>query len=131
MREASQLASAVAGQFVKIEAAQFESLFEREIGKYDVFTDAIEANARKQEELLEAVRRANEEFVKARKEDPTLKRREEALQALDRSYLKYREVMVNLEEGLRFYHDFAKLLAELRDSCKDACHLLLKDYYCE
>jgi programmed cell death 6-interacting protein len=120
MREASQFASAAAGQFVKIEAAQFEPLFEREIAKYDVFADSIEANARRQEELLESVRRANEEFVRARKEDPTMKQREEALQALDRSYSKYREVTVNLEEGLRFYHDFAKLLSELRDSCKEA-----------
>jgi programmed cell death 6-interacting protein len=119
MREASQFATAAAGQHVKIEAAQFEPLFEREMGKYDVFSDSIESNARRQEELLEGVRKANEEFVKARKEDLTMKRREEALQALDLSYAKYREVTVNLEEGLRFYQDFAKLLNDLRGSCKE------------
>ncbi len=41
----------------------------------------------------------NEVFVQSRKDDPSVKERELALQSLDLSYHKYKEIKRNLEEG--------------------------------
>jgi programmed cell death 6-interacting protein len=57
-------------------------------------------------------------FLQARRTDPALKAREQALQNLDLAYHKFREILVNLQEGLKFYSDLSKLLTELRDACK-------------
>nr|ASF90191.1 hypothetical protein SPAR05794 [Bartheletia paradoxa] len=103
---------------VKIEAKNFELLFEREMGKYDALVEEIEESAKNQEELLEEIRRTNEEWVHARKTDTTFKRREQALQNLDLAYHKYHEISGNASEGLQFYNDFSKLLNQFREDVK-------------
>lgn len=42
-----------------------------------------------------------EQFIQSRKEDKSVKEREHALQTLDLGYHKYREILRDLEEGLR------------------------------
>lgn len=61
---------------------------------------------------------ANSQFIHHRRTDPALAQREAALQRLDEGYLKYREVLTNLQEGLKFYSDLSRLLTELREGCR-------------
>lgn len=42
----------------------------------------------------------NELFLQSRKSSESVKAREQALQSLDLSYYKYKEIMQNLEEGV-------------------------------
>lgn len=41
------------------------------------------------------------QFAQSRREDETVKAREHALQSLDLAYHKYKEIVRNLEEGLK------------------------------
>jgi programmed cell death 6-interacting protein len=43
----------------------------------------------------------NETFLQSRRDDPSVKVREHALQSLDQAYHKYREISRNLDEGLK------------------------------
>ena len=40
-------------------------------------------------------------FISSRKEDPSVKERERALQSLDLSYHKYKEMIRHLDEGIQ------------------------------
>jgi programmed cell death 6-interacting protein len=40
-------------------------------------------------------------FISSRKEDPSVKEREHALQSLDLSYHKYKEIVRHLDEGVQ------------------------------
>jgi hypothetical protein len=40
-------------------------------------------------------------FISSRKEDPSVKERERALQSLDLSYHKYKETIRHLDEGIQ------------------------------
>lgn len=43
-------------------------------------------------------------FLQSRRDDPTIKDRENALQSLDLAYHKYREINRHLDEGLQVKH---------------------------
>lgn len=43
----------------------------------------------------------NKEFLDSRRDDAVVKEREQALQALDLAYFKYREITRNLDEGFQ------------------------------
>jgi hypothetical protein len=43
----------------------------------------------------------NELFLQSRREDPTVRNREHALQSLYLAYNKYREITHNLDEGIK------------------------------
>lgn len=61
---------------------------------------------------------ANDAFIHARKTDPSLAAREAALQDLDLAFHMFREILTNLQEGLKFYSDLSKLVSEVREGCK-------------
>jgi programmed cell death 6-interacting protein len=48
-------------------------------------------------------------FISSRREDPSVKEREHALQSLDLSYHKYKEIVRHLDEGtqVRFLTNFS------------------------
>jgi programmed cell death 6-interacting protein len=78
-----------------------------------------------------------ESFISSRREDPSVKEREHALQSLDLSYHKYKEIIRHLDEGiqvhflrhvffavlltatvfLQFYNDLAAMLIQFRENC--------------
>jgi hypothetical protein len=59
----------------------------------------------------------NEVFLQSRKDDPSIKERERALQTLDLSYHKYREIVRNLEEGIQVrFHPVAMAISLIMDS---------------
>ena len=103
----------------KIEAAQFETFFERRLEEiYDSDKDAVQAEASEQEALLKRLQDANATFTAARKGDTTTREREQALQRLENAYFKYKEIISNLEAGRKFYNDLARMVTRFRDEAR-------------
>lgn len=75
-----------------------------------------------QEQISEQVREANLAFTRAHKGDASTKERETALQDLENGYLKYKEIISNLEVGRKFYNDLAKIVSRFRDDAKAFVH---------
>lgn len=102
----------------KIEPAQFESLFEERLQDYEADRELVEKEQEDQDELSRRVQEANAAFINARKGDSSTKEREKALQELENGYLKYKEIVSNLEVGRKFYNDLANIVTRFRDSCR-------------
>ncbi|KAG7452534.1 BRO1-domain-containing protein [Guyanagaster necrorhizus] len=109
-------------RLTKVEPATFEDVLDEELAKYDKFCEYIKESEQKQEDILSSIEADNEKFLKSRKDDPSVKEREHALQSLDLSYHKYREITNNLQEGIKFYNDLSGLLLQFKDSCKIWCN---------
>lgn len=105
----------------KIEAGLFEDLFEKHLHQYDSERDMLAFEQKTQDQIEEQIREANRAFANARKGagDSSTKEREKALQDLENGYLKYKEIISNIEVGRTFYNDLAKLVARFRDDCKN------------
>jgi programmed cell death 6-interacting protein len=102
----------------KIEPAQFEELFEERLQDYEADRDLLAKEQHDQDELSSRVREANAALANARKGDSSTKEREKALQELENGYLKYKEIVSNLDVGRKFYNDLANIVTRFRDSCK-------------
>jgi programmed cell death 6-interacting protein len=105
-----------------IQASQFEDLFEEQLRLYDVDREMLAQERRDQEQLSDKVREANRAFTRAHKGDASTKERETALQDLENGYLKYKEIISNLEVGRKFYNDLAKIVGRFRDDAKAFVH---------
>lgn len=106
----------------KIEASQFEDLFDKQLHQYDSDRDMVSAEQKSQEQIEEQIREANKAFTMARKGDFSTKEREKALQDLETGYIKYKEIISNIEVGRRFYNDLAGLVGRFRENCKKFVH---------
>ena len=102
----------------KIEAAQFEDLFEKRLERYDQDKRSLTEEQKEQDDLAAQVRQANTAFINARKGDTSSKEREKALQQLESAYTKYKEILANLNTGRKFYNDLAKIVNKFRDECQ-------------
>lgn len=105
-----------------IQASQFEDLFEEQLRLYDSDSQMLAQERRDQEQLLEQVREANRNFTRAHKGDASTKERQAALQDLENGYLKYKEIISNLEVGRKFYNDLAKIVSRFRNDAKTFVH---------
>lgn len=105
-----------------IEASQFEALFEERLHLYDSDLQMLEQEQNDQDQIAAQVREANRAFTKARKGDSSTKDREKALQDLENGYLKYKEIVSNIEVGRKFYNDLAKIVGRFREDCKAFVH---------
>jgi len=114
--------AAGSSQPLEITAADFESLFEREMKKYSKYSRELDINASSQKEKLEAIVKQNADFVAARKLDTTAKRRAQALQKLDAAYHKFVEIGRNLADGLEFYNQLTRTLSYRRDQVRQWAH---------
>lgn len=101
-----------------IEASQFENLFEDHLRLYDTDLETLTQERNDQNETVAQVREANRIFIKARHGDSSTKEREEALQDLENGYLRYKEMISNIDMARSFYNDLAKILGRFRDDCK-------------
>jgi programmed cell death 6-interacting protein len=101
-----------------IEAGQFESLFEEQLHLYDSDSEMLAQERTDQDQIVAQVREANRTFTKARKGDSSTREREKALQDLENGYLKYKELISNIDVGRRFYNDLAKIVGRFREDCK-------------
>ncbi|KAF9223431.1 BRO1-domain-containing protein [Gyrodon lividus] len=105
-------------RWTEVNPAMFADVSDGELAKYDKFIQGLAEGQKKQEELLEAIKSTNDQFLSSRKEDTSVKEREHALQYLDLAYAKYREITRNLEEGRKFYNDMANILARFKEACR-------------
>ncbi|KAG8213026.1 putative pH-response regulator protein [Butyriboletus roseoflavus] len=101
----------------EITPAMFTEVSDEELAKYDKFIQGLVEGQKKQEGLLEAIKSTNGNFLSSRKEDTSVKEREQALQNLDVAYAKYREITRNLEEGHKFYNDMNNILTRFKEAC--------------
>ncbi|KAI5300904.1 pH-response regulator protein palA/rim20 [Ascosphaera pollenicola] len=105
-----------------IEPGQFEDLFAERLHCYDSDRDFLEEESLSQTRIIEELYDANRAFKNARDGDSTGKTdisdRERALQKLENGYLKYKEIISNIETGRKFYNDLARLVSKFREECK-------------
>jgi programmed cell death 6-interacting protein len=102
----------------KIEAAQFESLFEQRFEAYEPDREMLVQEQEDQDQIAARLREANKAFLDARKGDSSTKEREKALQELETGYLKYKEIVTNLDTARKFYNDLANHVSRFREACK-------------
>ncbi|KAJ6513259.1 BRO1-like domain-containing protein [Mycena sanguinolenta] len=115
-----RILSAASGleKLAEVKPEMFEDVSDQELAKYDKFLEEINKGETKQAELLATIERRNEQFLQSRREDPSLRARENALVSLDLTYQKYREIIKNLNEGIQFYNDLAQIFNEFKAQCK-------------
>ena len=101
-----------------IQASQFENLFEEKLHLYDTDKEMVTQEQHDQDQIATQVNEANRAFTKAQRGDASSKEREKALQDLENGYLKYKEILSNLEVGRKFYNDLAKHVGRFRDDSK-------------
>ncbi|KAH8155840.1 uncharacterized protein LAJ45_00852 [Morchella importuna] len=117
LNEASSLERA--NPLCKLEPAHFEPLFESRLSLYYSSERTLLAEeSEAQQDLIERLYEANSSFLACRKGENVNKDRERALQGLENAYLRYREIMNNLDVGRKFYNDLNKLMVRWRDGCK-------------
>lgn len=105
-----------------ISAGQFEELFEDQLRTYDSDLAMVAQEQHDQDQIAAQVREANRAFTRAHTGDASTKEREKALQELENGYLKYKEIISNIEVGRKFYNDLAKIVGRFRDDCKSFVH---------
>ncbi|GMG10961.1 unnamed protein product [Aspergillus oryzae] len=105
-----------------IQASQFEDLFEEQLHLYDTDLEMVTQEQHEQDQISAQVREANRAFTRAHTGDASTKEREKALQELENGYLKYKEIISNIEVGRKFYNDLAKIVGRFRDDCKAFVH---------
>lgn len=103
----------------KIEPAQFENLFEERLQRYDEDKKMISTESEEQDQLTSQLKEANAAFTTARKGDSSTREREQALQRLENAYVKYKEIVNNLNTGREFYNNLARIVGRFRNECKD------------
>lgn len=102
----------------KIEAAQFETLFDQRLKIYEEDRNMLTKEQEEQDQLVARLREANEKFVSARAGDSSTRDREKALQELENAYAKYKEIVNNLDAGRKFWNDFAGHVSRFKEQCK-------------
>ena len=102
----------------KIEAAQFESLFEQRLEVYEADREMLDQEQEDQDQIAARLREASRAFADARKGDTSTREREKALQELETGYVKYKEIVTNLDTARKFYNDLANHVSRFREACK-------------
>lgn len=103
----------------KIDPAQFETLFEERLELYDNDREMVLEEQAKQKQAVAELKEANTAFTTARKGDLSTKKREQALQRLENGFIKYKEVVSNIDTGRKFYNDLASIVSKFNTDCKD------------
>lgn len=103
----------------KIDPAQFENLFEERLELYDNDREMVLEEQAKQKRATAELKEANNTFTTARKGDLSTKQREQALQRLENGFIKYKEVVSNIDTGRKFYNDLASIVSKFNTDCKD------------
>ncbi|CAF0836314.1 unnamed protein product [Didymodactylos carnosus] len=86
---------------------------------YAPLKQQVNESLSKQENLVENVRRANQQFQNEKQGNETSQLREEMLKNLARAYDAYQELLNNLKEGTKFYNDLTPLLLKFQNKVSD------------
>lgn len=103
----------------KIEPAQFENLFEERLQCYEGDRAMVSEEQVEQKGVTSRLKEANTAFAAARVGDTSTKKREQALQRLENGYIKYKEIVSNLNTGRKFYNDLASIANRFQDDAKN------------
>jgi programmed cell death 6-interacting protein len=102
----------------KIEAAQFEDLFEKRLRRYDDELTMVRDEKEDQEQLIAQLREAYNAFNASKQGQESNRSREQALQRLENAYLKFKEILGNLDSARKFYNDLARIVNGFREECQ-------------
>ncbi|KAI8066823.1 ALIX V-shaped domain binding to HIV-domain-containing protein [Gongronella butleri] len=108
---------------IKIDPAQFEDLFVEHLRKYDTYLMKVDQEDECQAQVLRDMSQLHRDYLTALPSASEPSKRDKALQNLSQAYSMFKEIKVNLNEGMKFYEDHAKGLMSFRDNCRDYCHM--------
>ncbi|KAI9307772.1 BRO1-like domain-containing protein [Cunninghamella echinulata] len=114
---------------IKIDPAQFEDLFVENLRKYDTFLMKVDEEDEKQGQLLKDIANIHQAWQTNQLNKSSSSRREKALQNLNQAYAMFKEIKINLSEGLKFYDDHTKGLINFRDNCRNYCYMRKNESY--
>lgn len=136
LQEATRLAHGGSGD---VKPEWFEDLFEKSLSKFDGVKQDMESEVARQDRLLDRIRvgdcasrcpqtgssmmpkthvqEQNAAFLAERKDDARVKERESRLQEMDMAYWKWREIVDNAEEGIKFYAAFGEMINGFKAAC--------------
>ncbi|XP_068124141.1 programmed cell death 6-interacting protein [Hyperolius riggenbachi] len=86
---------------------------------YGNFTDKVQRNLTKQEEVISNIQVAHQEFSKMKQSNSEANLREEVLKKLAAGHDSYIELVANLREGTKFYNDLTEILLKFQGKCSD------------
>lgn len=86
---------------------------------YGSYTQNVQANLKKQEELLNNIRVSHEDFSQMKQSNAEANQREEVLKNLAVAHDSFVELLVNLNEGTKFYNDLGEILLRNQNMCSD------------
>ncbi|CAF2465884.1 unnamed protein product [Rotaria sp. Silwood2] len=86
---------------------------------YTPLRQQVSESLSKQEQLVENIRRANQQFQSEKQGNESSEMREEMLKNLARAYDAYQELLNNLKEGTKFYNDLTPLLLKFQNKVSD------------
>ncbi|CAF3634704.1 unnamed protein product [Rotaria sordida] len=86
---------------------------------YTPLRQQVSESLSKQEQLVENIRRANQQFQNEKQGNASTEMREEMLKNLARAYDAYQELLNNLKEGTKFYNDLTPLLLKFQNKVLD------------
>ncbi|CAG8808105.1 36878_t:CDS:10, partial [Gigaspora margarita] len=107
------------GTAIKIEPAHFEELFIEELKKYDKFLAFMQREAENQEKLLNHIQGKYQELTEKRNKAMNNSGRAETLEKYKTAYQKFREILSNLQEGIKFYRNFEATLRDYKKKCQE------------
>ncbi|CAF0737435.1 unnamed protein product [Rotaria sp. Silwood1] len=86
---------------------------------YTPLRQQVSESLSKQEQLVENIRRASQQFQNEKQGNESSEIREEMLKNLARAYDAYQELLNNLKEGTKFYNDLTPLLLKFQNKVSD------------
>ncbi|CAF1104046.1 unnamed protein product [Rotaria sordida] len=86
---------------------------------YAPLRQQVNESVSKQEQLVENIRRANQQFQNEKQGNASSEMREEMLKKLARAYDAFQELLSNLREGSKFYQDLTPLLLKFQNKVSD------------
>lgn len=112
-----------------VTSSQFEHLFSSRLDVYMADHDAVPTDQEEQDQLVARLREANKNFVAAKQKviDAASTARAGVLQDLETGYVKYKEILSNLETARKFYTDLAGHVTRFRNNVREASHQRRQD----
>lgn len=86
---------------------------------YGGYTDRVQRNLTKQEEIISNIQVSHQEFSKMKQSNSEANLREEVLKKLAAGHDSYVELVANLREGTKFYNDLTEILLKFQGKCSD------------